>query len=178
MIGQKVNLAHLELIYPGNVNNQTLISPKSLFKMIVYIDSTQCTKCEVSRLIIWNEFYDWFIQNNIPVYFVFNMNYNYELYMDLKRSELNYPAFIDNGHHLKKSFHLSENNLLHTFFTKNDTIIVVGTPIVKRKLFLLYKMELESCNTQKWSLRSISRIGFWLPLSNWHWLTFIYFYGL
>ena len=102
------------------------------------MDSLYCAECEVVKISVWNEHFHLFKSLGVPVYFVFNNNFDINLYLELKRTGFKYPAFRDKGNKLKDSFYLSSFDALRTFLIKNDTIVAIGNPILSSKVLELY----------------------------------------
>ena len=137
MLGKKVDISALSMEYPGD-GKESLYRPKAPFKVIVYMDSLYCAECEIVKISVWNEHFNWFKSMGVPVYFVFNKNFDVDLYLELKRTGFKYPAFRDKGNRLRDSFYLSSFDALRTFLIKNDTIVALGNPILTSKVMDLY----------------------------------------
>ena len=133
----KVDISSLAMEYPGD-GKELLYNPRASFKVIVYMDSLYCAECEVVKISVWNEHFHLFKSLGVPVYFVFNNNFDINLYLELKRTGFKYPAFRDKGNKLKDSFYLSSFDALRTFLIKNDTIVAIGNPILSSKVLELY----------------------------------------
>lgn len=137
LLGKKVDISALAMEYPGD-GKEWLYKPDAPYKVIVYMDSLYCAECEIVKISVWNEHFNWFKSMGVPVFFVFNKNFSVDLYLELKRTGFKYPAFRDKGNRLRNSFYLSSFDALRTFLIKNDTIVALGNPILSSKVLELY----------------------------------------
>lgn len=135
---KKVTLNIDSLIYVGD--KQECFKMNSIdFKLVIFFDSTNCSKCALSNLYLWSDLLDSLSKaskTNVP-FFIFSPSRK-----DLKstiyfarHSQLNHYIYIDTcSIFIRKNPHIPNNNLMHTFLLNDrDSVVLVGNPIQNKK---------------------------------------------
>lgn len=118
---------------PINIDVTDSISEKSN-TFIVYVDSTQCSPCYISRLPEWAEFLELEQSEecNTTFQFIFDPRDGMldELREKLVQSGFKHPVYIDSTHVFgKDNVNIPSDPLYHSFLMNNkNEIILVGNP--------------------------------------------------
>ena len=115
-------------------NRDTCVSDKQCYsyKMIIYMDSMECSPCRISDLYQWNDFID----NKSPktkFYFIFSIKKEdiVNSYLALSDADFHYYVYFDTCQAFEKNNKIiPPKRQYHTFLTnaKNE-IIMVGNPV-------------------------------------------------
>ena len=134
MIGTKVDLC-----IPHMESRQRLTTTNlNKFKMIVYVDSTECTPCALSHLRYWNPIIK--ETKNLDVCYIFiiapKMSEIYDINVEMEVTDLESSIFIDNKYvFLKRNKNIPHEDKYHTFLLNNkNDIILVGSPIHNKQI--------------------------------------------
>ena len=127
------------LIYQGHqqIPIKKLEKP---YRLIVYIDSVQCSSCSLQEMYHWEPFIDSISKynNKVDICFIFSPPKK-KLEMIKKkilRENFKYPIYVDTcGSFLNANKHIPNNSLLHTFMIdKNDSVVLIGNPHTNPKI--------------------------------------------
>lgn len=149
MYGHKVIIPESKLHIVNEYQGTTKEAP---FSLVVYIDSTVCSSCQVRELDKWNTFLSgkWNKSNNIRPYFIFHPS---EKDMDIlrftiKSQEFSFPIYLDSiGIFEKRNRFLPTNPIFHTFLlNQQNEIVLVGSPKDNPQIFNMLK---ETISQQK-----------------------------
>lgn len=81
--------------------------------------------------------------NGIPIIIIIHTNNITELKSSMRRYEFSFPYFIDfKNSFMNVNFKLPQKELLRTFLTRNDTVILVGNPLKNKEIDKLYRREI------------------------------------
>lgn len=117
----------------------------SSVKIVIHIDSLECSSCRIKSLSNYDEVIDFanmFDGGYIPV-FIFSPHKDgeIEVMQDLRKALFEYPVFIDcNGSFVENNPTLPSDSRLHTFLIdKNGKVVLCGDPSYNSELWTLYK---------------------------------------
>lgn len=115
------------------------------YKMVVYVDSAECSSCALSKLRFWNPLIAETKDKQVDINYVFILAPKKEdmedVDMELEITDLQSSIYVDTGFVFRKvnSF-LPTENKYHTFLLDKDgNVILVGNPIDNEKLKDIYR---------------------------------------
>lgn len=117
---------------------------KKDYTMVVYVDSTQCTPCFISRLTDWNEFVSFEKNKKYSVDFVFILETSPDMMEstvgNLEKSTFRHPVYIDSKCSFRKENpHIPQGIMYHTFLLdKENKVIMVGNPCTSKEIKELF----------------------------------------
>ncbi|MDR1583232.1 MAG: DUF1573 domain-containing protein [Prevotellaceae bacterium] len=115
-----------------------IITVDEKYKILLYTDSTGCTRCKL-QLHIWRNYIR---ELNSKVNFVFYFHPKTEqgLLSMLKYEQFAYPVYIDKNDELNKLNHFPNNPMFQCFLLdKDNKILAIGNPANNPKIWELYK---------------------------------------
>lgn len=132
---------------PSNVliMRQDTILPKNDinengYKLVVYVDSVDCTPCAINHIGLWGTFINYTKQTSdqLRFHFIFSPKKR-ELQntkLILTNTKFDHPIMLDTLREFEKlNPHLPKNRALHTFLLdENNNVILVGSPLQNRKV--------------------------------------------
>lgn len=126
---------------PGKQENINTITD-SLCKIIIYIDSTECSACKISNLNKYNDIYYSALKTKryIPI-MIFSPSSKkvFEVINLLKYSDFHHSIYIDSHHHFSNNNSIPIDKRLHTFLVNKDNkVILLGDPTNNVALWNLY----------------------------------------
>lgn len=137
-----------ELLLPTPTKglNETFIHPKSDYKIITYIDSTECTACDL-QLEQWclfiNEIKS-FTQKYIPLIIYVHPNNEDSLEKILRWEDSSFPYIVDKNSTFVKLNKIPKESMFHTFLIdKENKILTIGNPVIYPKIKDLYRKILD-----------------------------------
>ncbi|MDR0605734.1 MAG: hypothetical protein LBG80_15685, partial [Bacteroidales bacterium] len=140
-IGKQIQLPDIKPIIPYlRMKKDTVLlkSDDKEYKILLYIDSTGCTKCNLN-LNIWESYIK---ELNFKVNFMFYFHPKTEegLVFFLKHERFAYPVYVDNQNKLYKLNRFPQNPIFHCFLLdSNNKVISIGNPTNNPKIWELYK---------------------------------------
>jgi len=143
-IGTKIILQTNNLLpinFPDTLDSNYFV--KSKYKIFHFIDNYGCSGCKIGKLSSWNDLYKRSDYNGIPIIIIIHTNVISELKSLMRRNGFTFAYFVD----FKNSFFntnlkLPQRELLRTFLTRNDTVILVGNPLKNQELDKMYRREI------------------------------------
>ena len=115
------------------------------YTMVVYVDSTECSSCALSKLRFWNPLIAEAKKKQLDIDYVFILAPKKEdmedVNVELEITDLQSSIYVDTGFVFRKvnSF-LPTENKYHTFLLDKDgNVILVGNPIDNEKLKDIYR---------------------------------------
>lgn len=115
MIGSKVDLCYKQM----ECKQQPISSRCNKFKMIVYIDSTECTPCALSYLRYWNPIIRKTKKLDVCYIFIIAPKKQeiYDINIEMEVSDLENSVYTDNEYvFLKRNKNIPlEKNTIHSF---------------------------------------------------------------
>ena len=125
-----------------------LVKSDSKFKMVVYVDSSECSPCALSHLRFWNPLIKEARQKKISIDYIFilapKMQEMPDVDLELEVTDLPASIYVDTAFVFKKanSF-LPKDKKYHSFLlNKNSKVIFVGNPLGSDKLEKIYKQKI------------------------------------
>lgn len=120
---------------------------EGFFKLVVYVDSVECTPCAINHIDSWERFIDYADQFNDKVRFCFIFSPMKQELSGVKlmiaNTMFDYPILLDTlGEFDEYNPHLPENSALHTFLLDEyNNVILVGNPMYNKKIEeMFYKL--------------------------------------
>ena len=127
------------LTYKGHYTNRDY-SLQEPFKLIVYVDSTECYSCYIGSIRKWEPLLDslWAYNDIVRVSILLSPPKSEQDFVleKLKYSRFRYPLYIDTCNVFASSNkHIPDNKECHIFFLdENDNVILVGNPLANKKI--------------------------------------------
>ena len=124
-----------------NINFEDIL--KKEFKILFYVDSSECFKCK-ARLTDWNKLiydYNQLYSGKVGFLFLYNVTNEKEVYQLLEYERFNYPIIIGNqANTINQLNNFSKNNDFQCLILNNENkIISIGNPITNPEISLLYR---------------------------------------
>ncbi len=150
---QLEKLTRTEIVIPAGMRqsvmgrDSVLLNPAvGAARMIVYIDSVDCSSCRLNSINDYAEIIDYHKEETggefVPV-FIFSPQREKvgEVVTSLKRSAFNYPIFLDEEQKFSVANpHIPVDPRYHTFLLdKHGKVVLVGDPAYSPDLWELYK---------------------------------------
>lgn len=116
-----------------------IIYERARLKLVVYVDSTECSMCYISKLFFWNEILklEKKHKKNFSIFFIVepSQKSRKNILESLKRDKLIHPIYIDTlGIFAHSNPNIPKEVMYHTFLVdENDSIIFVGNPLNNKK---------------------------------------------
>lgn len=146
-------LDEMQCCFRGN-DTVMLDSIKNDFRLVVYVDSTECSPCLLDKMFIWNDRLEDAKKTPSQLKHIFIFAPKPEqledAYLSLQYCGLESPVYIDTAFAFrKKNPYFPENRIYHTFLlNRNDSILLVGNPMENPKIDEMLKHVLTN-NKQK-----------------------------
>lgn len=115
------------------------------YKMVVYVDSAECSSCALSKLRFWNPLIAETKDKRVDINYVFILAPKKEdmedVDMELEITDLQSSIYVDTGFVFRKvnSFLPTENKYHIFLLDKDGNVILVGNPIDNEKLKDIYR---------------------------------------
>ena len=123
---------------------------KAKMKLVVYIDSTECSECALNKMYMWEDFVrmEKEYKSELFLIFIFQTQRNVKpqrLASLFKITELNHPMYIDDKNVFSKSNpDLPTEDSYHVFLLDEDNrVVLVGSPLFNSKIESLLRKEVE-----------------------------------
>lgn len=125
----------------SNINFEDIL--KKVFKILFYVDSSECFKCK-ARLTDWNKLiydYNQLYSGKVGFLFLYNVTNEKEVYQLLEYERFNYPIIIGNqANAINQLNNFSKNSDFQCLLlNKENKIISIGNPITNPEISLLYR---------------------------------------
>lgn len=125
------------------------------YKIISYIDSTDCTPCSLEPLSLWKNFTSELTELDTELIVILKSDKINDIHEILTRYGIHFPVFADKESTFKQINHLPSNHLLHTFLLdKHNQVVLAGSPIQNEKSWQLYKKVIHQLKSNKGELPS------------------------
>ena len=123
------SMVRYESCYPSAAVNMG-----GIYRLVVYVDSTECTPCALNNIYRWYPVLDSLIA--YPLYretlFIYSPSRSKisDIKKQLSSQRVNYPVYLDTCDIFSKSNrHIPSNRLMHIFLLDDkDSVVVVGNP--------------------------------------------------
>ncbi len=137
MIGSRVTYPS-EMMLLNNNNRMIEDYMNSVYKVISFVDSIQCNECKAKALLSWNELFPMYKKLGIPVLTIVSTPDLSSFNNAVKEIGITFPYMYDIHDEFAKNNHISYNESLRVFLTRNDTIIFVGNPAHNNTIHEMY----------------------------------------
>lgn len=115
------------------------------YKMVVYVDSSECTPCALSHLRFWNPLVKEAHDKKISIDYVFVLAPKKadieDVNLELEVTDLPVSIYVDTAFVFRqKNPSLPKDKKYHSFLLdKNNEVLFVGSPLDGEKIKLMYK---------------------------------------
>lgn len=122
----------------------------STYRMVVYVDSAECTTCALSKLRFWNPLIKEARDKKIDIDYIFILAPRTEsmddINMELEITDLQSSIYLDTAYVFKKhNPAIPEETKYHSFLLNNkDRVVFVGSPIDNKKIKNVYYQALNN----------------------------------
>ena len=130
------------------------VSTKAEIKLVVYIDSTKCSMCYISKQFLWKDVLklERDYNSRFSIYFIVepSQEHKKEIYKKLNKEDLIHPIYIDTlGAFAKTNPNIPKETMYHTFLLdyKNNVLFVgnpIGNSIIKEKILGIIKEQISN----------------------------------
>jgi hypothetical protein len=131
---------------PSEVNDSLVLDLEGkIVRLIVYVDSVECSSCKVGHMHQYDEIIDYqkTVGDQYLPLFIFNppKHINEEFLRHLRLSYFDYPILLDSvGAFARANPQIPTDERLHTFLLDRDgKVVLVGDPSRNPELWELYK---------------------------------------
>lgn len=159
--GTKLNINHDKMFHYTSEFSQCHVPHQGNVKILVYLDSTVCSTCELNSLDTWkNEIFGSdTIDRSIRVCFILQSPQSKfsELYEKLKTYDTGYDIYIDSTDVFRiENPNLPTSKMLHTFLLdENNVVLLCGNPQRSMKINNLFKNEIHKRLQTKQGFRKL-----------------------
>ena len=145
------DLMDAEITFPEGLQTKVLDRDTTLntsfpepYKLVAYLNSTQCDGCRLKDLLSWKHFIQQIdslhVEDSVRFVFVFHPKDTTELYDKLKLYDFDLPVWVDAKGEFSQVNALPDNLLFHVFLLNRDNrVMLVGSPIGNPKMWKLYE---------------------------------------
>lgn len=116
------------------------------FNMIVYVDSSECTPCELGHLRFWNPLIKESLEKSkyktgLTIILAPKEKDWFDLNEEIKESDIPANIYIDSTYvFLKNNPFIPKEKKYHSFLlNKNNEIILVGNPVNNKRIKNIYR---------------------------------------
>lgn len=139
LYSMRITLPYDRMIKIEEDDESNHIDPQhSPFKMILFVDSTECSPCRMKSMYQWNEFLYLEKEEKVDFVFIFQPKEftNGQMKTDLLQSGLEHSIYADTcGAFLNSNKELPGNAMLHCFLVnEKDSVVLVGDPTRNTKI--------------------------------------------
>lgn len=110
----------------------------SVYKLIIYIDSTSCSPCFISSMLEYTETIETFDSAGVSTLFIFEpaRQHEQDVIASIKRNA--YPfqtVVVSNRRFSALNPHIPSTTVLHSFLlNENNNVTIVGNPVLNPKI--------------------------------------------
>lgn len=120
-------------------------------KLIVFIDSTDCSKCRIDKLVHYSEMFTLSKETDafkIMILLSTPKSEYWEVYEHLLYSESQYPVYLDDDHAFRRiNPSIPDISSFHTMtVNENNEISLVGDPVYNKTIMELFNRALQISN--------------------------------
>lgn len=139
----KISLNKMVCCMP-NVDTINDDNVKRKFRLIVYVDSSKCSPCIISRMAIWNDLIDE-TRDKVKYVFIFEPQTDQieDSHFAVESSGLKNHIYLDTASVFRKeNKYIPKEEKYHTMLiNEKDSVVMVGTPLTSPKIeSLFYKV--------------------------------------
>lgn len=114
------------------VKEKTITHREDINKLVVFVDSTECSTCYTKKMETWYYLLDTLQNKNFEILVIFSPKKNDCSYIKskLKYLKVDFPIYLDSiGAFVKNNPHIPDESIYHTFLLdKNNKVLLVGNP--------------------------------------------------
>lgn len=157
--GKKLIINNDRMFHYTSEFSQHQVLNQGNVQVLVYIDSTVCSTCELNSLSTWkNEIFESdTIDKNIKIQFIFQSSHTKfsELCDRLKAYDIGHDMYIDSADVFRKDNpNLPTSKMLHTFLLdENNVVLLCGNPQKNMKINNIFKNEINKRIKKKINFR-------------------------
>lgn len=139
-----LSLDRMKVTHSANADKRYVIC-KDNYHLCVYIDSTQCSPCQIDNLFHWNEFMDSTYSSKKKLDYVFivapKQSQLDEALLSIESCGVKAPVYLDTAYVFQKSNpQIPKNTKYHTFLLdRKGNVLVVGNPMDNENVRKLIK---------------------------------------
>lgn len=114
------------------------------YKLVVYMNSTQCDGCRLKDLLVWKHYMRQFdsivTPDSLRFVFIFHPKDTAVLEQQLTLYDFDRPVWVDRNGDFERMNPLPADPAFHTFLLgRDDRILLVGSPVGRPGMWKLYK---------------------------------------
>lgn len=118
----------------GLKGSESLQKSNESNKILVFLDSVNCTTCSMDNIIMWDRHVADLRKYNLDIIVLCNHSNPYVINKYMLDFGIEYPVLLDSHNMLKKKYRFLENERYQTFVVNSDNkIIWIGSPIMKKE---------------------------------------------
>ena len=152
MKSKTVELSLDKMVCKFGAKDTIIDMDSAIVKMVVYVDSTECSPCVLDKMYLWNDIIDETSKYGEKMKYIFVFEPKQgdieldNLFLAAEYSGLNNCIYIDTAMTFKKqNDFLPESKLYHSFLLdKNNRILFVGNPIDNKKIEEIFEGTIKS----------------------------------
>lgn len=141
MKSRSVNLC-LQEMQCRNKRGDTIVvdSVKPSYRMVVYVDSTECSPCTIDKMYMWNDAIKKAKKggNKLRHVFIFAPKPDQieDTYLSIESSGLDSYVYVDTAYAFRRENpHVPQDRMFHFFLIDDkDSVVIVGNPIEHPKI--------------------------------------------
>ncbi len=137
-------------LFHGHSNSLDLALWNRGNKIILYIDSLDCTSCTFNEIRRWNSYNKELERLNTCIVIICNSSDVKSINKVKEDMHLNYPIFLDTNQQFKLLNNISQKQMFQTFVVgSRNQVIWVGLPIRSEKTWKAFSAMIDLINIQK-----------------------------
>lgn len=119
-------------------------SKNKAYRMVVYVDSSECTPCALGKLRFWNPLIKEAQDKKIDIDYIFiiapKLEDKDDVNMEMEITDLRSSIYLDTAYVFRKTNPaIPMDNRFHSFLlNKENNVIMVGSPIASEKIKDIY----------------------------------------
>jgi len=119
------------------------------FKVLMYADSTGCSDCKL-KLFEWKQLIEGIeslFPDKVGFLLFFQPKNKYDMIELFVQNLFDYPVFMDVNNIINRLNHFPQASQYQCFLLdKNNKVLIVGNPVLNRKIWELYKSKIDGSN--------------------------------
>ncbi len=148
MIGSTVVLPEKVTCIQGGYSFPMPETLRTTPKLIVFVDSTECSKCRIDKLVHYSGMFTLSKETNAFTISIListpKLEYN-EIYEHLLYSEIQYPIYLDDNNAFRRlNPSIPDESMFHTVTVNdNNEIVLVGDPVYNDRIMEMFNRVFE-----------------------------------
>lgn len=133
-----------------NMDTVIVDSMKPDLRLVVYIDSTECSPCALDRLYKWNGLISEAKKYGGRLKYIFivapKRNQLEDVYLSIESSGVDSPVYVDTAYCLRKENNeINSEKMFHVFcLNKNDSVILVGDILDNDRVDSIFRKQIRA----------------------------------